>query len=440
MKKLIEFLLSKIKYIILIYVLIQLVLIFATEITYNSDCQYYYQLAQDCIEQGEFYPAQNHLYEDYIFAPLYINVILVLLKIYNSHITISLFNFLIILVQILVLYKISLKVFSENVAALSVLLYIFYLNNLGFVLLNYTELLFVFLVSLSIYFFLLNKNYAFLLSGIFLGSSIAVRPTGWVLLAAFIILQMYVSYKNRKPATSYLYIYTGVLIFILCFGGWTYSHFGKFEFTSTTGPVNLLIGANDDATGGFNGTVHQKGKIGYIENPENLTYTKKSDFYLEEAVKWIQENPIKWISLVPLKMLHAFAWDDITVSPLLGYHNLNFGRAVRNIFDQNSSLVNAEKVSGTTSVFYFFIQAIHHLYYYFLLVAIVLGIYQLIKNKNFNDGTRLILLYSLFSIFVIMIIFGTPRFKYPMFILLLPLAANYLTAKLKISEKRIEQS
>jgi len=440
MKKLIEFLISKIKYIILIYVLIQLVLIFTTEITYNSDCQYYYQLAQDCIEQGEFYPAQNHLYEDYIFAPFYINVVIVLLKIYNSPLTISLFNFLIILAQIWVLHKIGVKVFSENVAALSVLLYIFYLNNLGFVLLNYTELLFVLLVSLSIYCFLRNKNYAFVLSGIALGSSIAVRPTGWVLLVAFIILQIYVSYKNRKLATSYLYIYTGVFIFILCFGEWTYSHFGKFEFTSTTGPVNLLIGANDDATGGFNGTVHQKGKIGYIENPETLTFTKKSDFYLEEAVNWIQENPIKWISLVPLKMLHAFAWDDITISPLLGYHNLNFGRAVRNIFDQNSSLVNAEKESGTTSVFYFLIQVIHHLYYFFLLAAIVLGIYQLLKAKNLNNGIKLILFYSLFSILVVMIIFGTPRFKYPMFILLLPFAANYLKTKLKISEKRNEQS
>lgn len=438
MKKLIEFLLSKIKYIIFIYVLIQLVLIFTTKITYNSDCQYYYQLAQDCIEQGEFYPAPSHLYEDYIFAPFYINVVIILLKISNSPLIISLFNFLIILAQIWVLYKISIKAFSENVATLSVLLYIFYLNNLGFVLLNYTELLFVLMVSISIYFFLVNKNYSFLLSGIALGSSIAVRPTGWVLLIAFLILQLYVSYKNRKLATSYLYIYLGVLVFILCFGGWTYSHFGKFEFTSTTGPVNLLIGANDDATGGFNGTVHQKGKIGYIENPDTLTYIQKSDLYQETAINWIKENPIKWISLIPLKMLHAFAWDDITLSPLLGYDNLNFARAVRNIFDRNNSITKMEKESETTSLFYFLIQIIHHLYYYFLLVVIVLGIYQLIKNKNFNDGTRLILLYSLFSIFVMMIIFGTPRFKYPMLILLLPLAANYIVAKFNILVNNVE--
>lgn len=48
MKKLIKFLASKIKYIILIYVLIQIVVILTINTNYRSDSLYYYGLAQEC--------------------------------------------------------------------------------------------------------------------------------------------------------------------------------------------------------------------------------------------------------------------------------------------------------------------------------------------------------------------------------------------------------
>ncbi len=100
MKKLIHLLTLKIKYIVIIYIAIQLTLILTTEIAYNSDALYYYQLAQKCVEQNEFYPAPQNLYDDYIVAPLYINVIFLVLKIYNSTVAISLFNLIVILLQI----------------------------------------------------------------------------------------------------------------------------------------------------------------------------------------------------------------------------------------------------------------------------------------------------------------------------------------------------
>ncbi len=332
MKKIIQLLTSKIKYIIYLYILIQLTLIFTTNIEYKSDALYYYNLAQECIEHNEYYPAEQHLYEDYIFAPLYINVTFILLKIYNSPLTISLFNLLVILVQIAVLYKITIKIFSDKIAKISVLLYLLYLNTLGLALLNYTELFFLLLISFSIYLFLLGKNYFLVLSGIILGGAIAVRPTGWVLLFALLILQTYVSHKNRKLSASYFYLYGGVFIFILCFGLWTNSHFGKFEFTSTTGPVNILIGANDNATGAFNSTVFEKGKAGYIEYPDSLTYVEKGDYYRQQALNWIIANPVRWILLTPMKFFHTFIWDDISLSSLLGMRETNFARCDENHF------------------------------------------------------------------------------------------------------------
>ena len=429
MKKLIKFLASKIKYIIFIYVLIQIVFILNIDTNYRSDALYYYKLAQECIEQNEFYPARQHLYEDYIVAPLYINTLVLVLKVYNSTITICLFNLLVITLQVIFLYKITKQIFYVDIARVTVLLFILYLNTIGLVLQNYTELFFLLLTSASIYFYLLNKNVYLILSGIFLGGAIAVRPSGWALLLAFISIQTFTSIKKKKLLFNFFHIYLGTLVFIILFGGFTYSHFGKFEFTSTTGPVNLLLGANDDATGGFNSTVFEKGKAGYIEYPDSLTYIQQGEFYQEQAVKWITENPVKWISLAPLKFLHTYGWDDISLSSLLGFGDTNFAREIRILVSERGQSDALSDTTLTEKVLYFSVLILSHLFYYLLLVAITSGIYNLFKKRLFTDSTSLILLFSLLATLMIVITVGTPRYKYPMFILLLPFAAFYLEMK-----------
>jgi len=435
MKKLIKFLASKIKFIILIYALVQLVMILITETNYKGDALYYYKLAQECIEQNEFYPAQQHLYEDYIFAPLYINVLIILLTIYNSTFTISLFNLFVIVLQIHLLYKITEKLFSYFTAKLTILFFVFYLNTAALVLQNYTELFFLLLITASIYFCIQYKNIYLLLSGICLGGAISVRPLGWALLLGIILVQLFTSIKNKKIILRPFYVYTGTLMFIILFGGFTFLHFGKFEFTSNTGPVNLLLGANEDATGGFNSTVLDRGNAGYIEYPDSSTYIQKGEFYQDQAIKWISENPLKWLSLMPVKFFHAYGWDDVSLSSLLGYHDTNLLRVSRILVtekDFNSALPN---ISLFEKVLYFLILIFSHLYYYILLVAITAGIYYLFKQSHYEEATILILLFVCFSTLMLMITVGTPRYKYPMFILLLPFAANYVENRFGLTKR-----
>jgi hypothetical protein len=440
MKKLIKFLTSKIKYFVIIYFLFQVSLILLKDVNYKSDALYYFKLAKECIELNEFYPAKQHLYEDYIVAPLYVNTLIFILTVYDSTITISIFNLIIILLQLLLLYKITIKIFSEVTARLTVLIFIFYLNNAGLMLQNYTELLFLLLVSASIYFFLLSKNSCLLLSGIFLGGAISVRPAGWALLLAFIILQFLLSIKNKKVFLNYLYIYSGTLIFILLFGGFTILHFGRFEFTSTTGSVNLLLGANDDATGGFNSKVFGSGKAGYIENPESLTYLEKGDFYREQAFSWISRNPGKWILLAPLKLLHTFGWDDISLSSLPGYDDTNFLQVTKILLSGEALSSALHNAYGIETALYLSTLILSHLYYYLILILIVFGIYNLLRNRLNGNAISLILIFSVLSVLMIMITVGTPRYKYPPFILLLPFAAYYLEIKFGTGKQNIEKN
>jgi hypothetical protein len=308
---------------------------------------------------------------------------------------------------------------------------------MGMILQNYTELSFTLLIIISIYLFSLNKNIYFLISGAFVGAAISVRPLGWGFLAAIIIVQIFCSIKERKLHSNYSYVYLGTLIFILAFGAITYSRFGSFEYTSTTGPVNLLIGANDDATGGFNTTVHQPGKSGYIGNSENLTYIQKGEFYEARAFKWIKENPVKWFLLSPIKFLHSYGWDDISISNLLGFNDTNFLRVIRILFTEKDLQKALPNTTTIGKIIYLSVLTITHLFYYFLLIAATIGIYGTFRRKMNNEIIYIILLFVIFATLMIMITVGTPRYKYPMFILLLPFAANYLQTKFKFGESKV---
>ncbi|MHA1988586.1 MAG: hypothetical protein ACW98D_18290, partial [Promethearchaeota archaeon] len=260
---------------------------------------YYYKLAQDCLSTGEFYPAAQHLYEDYLVAPLYINMLVVILSFSNSVIMIGLLNVFLNALQLFLVYKISKRIFNKLTAGIASLIYIFYLNTLGLVLFNYTEFLFITLLLSGSYFLLRKTGLSFLLGGFFISASIAIRPVGWAFLTAYLLVVLYESWKLRAFEVNQFNILLGLAVFIILFGGFNYSHFGRFVFTSTTGPINLLLGANDNATGGFKSEVLQEGNAGFIENPESLTYLQKGDYYYNQAISWIQSNPDSWLALAP---------------------------------------------------------------------------------------------------------------------------------------------
>ena len=142
MAKALNIFLSKFNYILSAYFIIQILLLFKFPINYSSDSGYYFKLAQDCISNHGLYPLPQHLFEDFIVAPLYVNIIAFLLLIFNSSVTIGIFNILLSAIQIFLLYKIVEKIINEKAARISVMLYILYLNNLGLELLNLTELFF----------------------------------------------------------------------------------------------------------------------------------------------------------------------------------------------------------------------------------------------------------------------------------------------------------
>jgi hypothetical protein len=325
-------------------------------------------------------------------------------------------------------YKITQKYFDEKTAKLSVILYILYLNTAGLVLFNNTELFFTLLIVSSIYFYNNKTASSFLISGILLGASIAVRPAGWALLVSYLFIFGLDIFRVKKFDVKPLAVISGILLFILLFGGFNYLHFKRFIFTSSTGPVNLLLGANETATGGFDARVYENGNAGYIANPDSMTYIQKGDFYFKQSTEWIERNPVKWIGLMSMKLIHTFVYDDIAISALAGAEEWNLIKSVKNIFTGSWNNVLPSKYFHTNTV-YVLIQILHHFYYFLLIYLSIFWFVDQVKKKNFDEYIVIHLLFVLIGILMIMVTVGTPRYKYPFIIVMIPFISSYLKPK-----------
>jgi len=438
LKSIFDFLDQHFKTLLLAYLAVQLLLVFIYPLEFKSDSAYYWKLAHDCLSNSTFYPAPMHLYEDYIVAPLYINILVAVLSIFNSKITIGILNIFLNFGQLYFVFRITEKIADNRTANIAAVIYIFYLSTLGLILFNLTELLFNLLIFASINFYLNKNSSSYFLAGILLAASIAVRPIGWALLAAYMIDQIVLKKNIKNYLNSSAVIASGILLFILLFGLFTYNNFGRFIFTSTTGSVNLIMGANDDATGAFNAKVFKPGKSGYILEPGGKTYMEKDEFWYGQARMWIESHPVKYISLFPLKLVHMFIWDDFSVHKILNFKNWNLYRIAKYL------LIKKEDVeflgpghSLFSKISLIVLLIIQHFYYYSILLLFFGVIYFYRKSIFWKNGLRVLLLFIIFGVGIHLITVGDARYKYPyvisMIIIIAPAVKNFLeNKKLKI--------
>jgi hypothetical protein len=305
-------------------------------------------------------------------------------------------------------------------------LYILYLNNLGLIITNYTELLFGVLSLGSIYFFLSGKKYDYLYSGILAAASIGVRPLGWALIATYIIIFIIKYSRKIQLYMQPLQLISGAAAFIILFGLFNLSHFGIFLYTSATGPVNLLMGANEYAAGSFIDIVSEKNKPGFIPDSEKKTYIEKGEIWEARAWSWIKSNPFKWIGLIPAKAGSMFLWDDFAVSPLMNMQDWDLYNIAKYIKENKSISGLMSGISLIKKISYLSLQFVQYIYYAALLTFITAGLIFLKRNKGFNTANSIPVLFSLIGVCITLCIYGIPRYKYPFLIAMLPFAAFFL--------------
>lgn len=267
-----------------------------------SDPGTYVLLARDCFRDGTLYPNYSHLYSSYVFNPGWVNFIVLWLKVFGNTSDLVYTQVVFNALSLLLIYLICRRLFNNRIIAyLAIFIYMLIPSVFTISVHLFSEPFFIVLSLTSLYFCLLGNKYAYF-SGLFLALAMWTRPIalGWLIACLFWYI---IKQKDWKSAVRHIVMY-GItcLVIAIC----THQNYPNYLYKSTTGGVNLIMGANDDATGGYCPSVFQEGKMGYIPDSVlcKLTVNEKDSVWTARSLQWIFSHPSKYL-LLSFKKLYA---------------------------------------------------------------------------------------------------------------------------------------
>ncbi len=397
---------------LLVYIIIHIVYFLLPGLSFQSDSLAYWRWAEVNVQAGTWYPSQGNMQDITIVAPVYINLLVLVLKVWNNVRMVFLLNCLLNLSQLLLVFAVARRLFGTTAAVAAGTLYMLYLNNLGLVLMNLTELAFGVFLLLSFYLYITQQGWAGLVSsGLCLGLAIGIRPTGWVLamLVGFFALLdgIHKRWNLRKP----LLAAAGLSVYVLLAGGYAHSSIGDFTFMSQTGPANLLMTANDDADGRYNDRIFSLSEF------QNKNYRDRNKAYLAYALRWIVHHPFRWAAQIPQKLYSTYVTDDFAVSQLLLNQEWSLSRYIKALrhHELNQSF---DSLSAAYRVSFLIVNGYHQAFYLTLACLFFAQVLIAWKKKSMTREEMVLYLFILIGAGMTLLgSVGSLRYKYSFVIL-----------------------
>ena len=402
-KKITNIIHNNIKTIALILLLIWLIsqiiyIIFYWGEPQYSDAKTYQNLAFQCYNNHIWYPSINHINIDsYIFNPGYVNWLLLQLRIFKTLNIIPITNILLNCILLYSIFNITKKLTNQTTAYYTIVLFCLMYSNITISAATMSDLPFACLIYLSLMLSIKNSKYI-ILAGILMALANYVRP----LIILFIIPLIIYMIVNHYKFKHYCIYFCSMVITLLIIASFNYKLNGNFIISSSTGGVNLIMGANDDMTGTYCDTVFEKGKIGYINPLDNLNVFEKDQFWKSQALSWIKENIGKYIIYAPAKLIRLWGGDD--------YQDLALKDS--NIHNKPNLMIRLTKLVYKSFIYY---------------LALTLFILYLLKFKNqlwSNKGLYLIPIILVSGMH--MLLYGGMRYHYPFIPIIIMYASMYL--------------
>jgi hypothetical protein len=143
-----------------------------------------------------------------------------------------------------------------------------------------------------------------------------------------------------------------------------YVVFNKFVFISTNGGMNLLIGNNNKADGGYQSIRTIKSDLFVYEFSE----VERDSVAMRTAIDYILKNPLKFVSLIPLKL-----------KKLLNY-----------VSGANSYFHSLEYKENMSIFEFYTLVIVSNMYYLVISVCSFYSMISLIINRSliFNDRSK----------------------------------------------------
>ncbi len=371
------------------FVLLQIVAVLLLAKPQSSDAATYLELARRAIAYGSWHPPAEDI--RIVFAPGYVNYLVVLMRDFGfGETSILLMNVVLNVILLALIYAIASEAFSKRIGVVAAAIFTCTLSNYGVPLTTLSEQLYTVAAYGSLWLVLRGRFWTLVAAGILLAFANWVRPVGIVFFLASIAV-IVARVGTRRRLIPYA---AGCLVCVLLIGAWTYDRIGYFNFQSSTGGVNLLMGANDDMTGGFEPSVFKQGKIGYVENIEALTFKERNDFFTTQALAWIKQHPWKYLAYLPIKTYILWNRDSHFVGYLFGTYELY----VKN----GSTLLRAT---------FFTANVLHQLFYAALLL--LAGLSLVVPQLRRSRYTQLLWLIIALGTAITVVTVGIGRYHYP---------------------------
>lgn len=289
----------------------------------GNDAVGYVRIAYNLIEHGAFSRETVFPYNlDSFRTPGYPIFIASILLLFKSLLAVSIFQISLASFSVVLLYRIV-TLYAKRWVGLGAAL-IFALEPGGIFLSSVllSEVLFTFLLLLSLYFFL-RLNGSVLKSGLALGLATLVRPIGFMLWPVFIVGIFFI-YQKAKLKTIFIFS-VAFLLFILPwsfrnrieFGSWQLSDVLVRNFFTYNAPLFIAHQQNisEDAARSFLKSELQQ-RLGIVIHDMTLANAEEvSDIYMP----YIRQHPLSFTKFYFIKALPFFFTDGITdVSAKLG--------------------------------------------------------------------------------------------------------------------------
>ena len=297
---------------------------------------------------------------------------------------------------------------DEFVARLSVLLLAVYPNNIAYVAIPSTETFFTFLLLLTWLLWIRSASLAAAaICGVLLGLATLTKTQAILLPALFLVSDLLVAAVSRRTACRRCLAMCAALGITLL--PWLYRNhavFGEFPVLSTNGGMNLLLGNNALAGGGY---THDESILALIDF-SGANEVQADRLAARLATDWVMAHPGDFVRLVPAKLFRLWAPD---------------GEAVW-VYELGYTRFAEFRVSFQTA------RLINQACYVAILAGFVIAPFTWRRRVGsyFLPGTQFGYLLAGYTTLTSLVVFGEPRFHFPVMPFAIMCTASVLALRL----------
>ena len=360
---------------------------------YGEDDEHYFKIA--------VFVAKNGLlnWEAIDRPPLISFIIIPIIKIFNYSLSLIFIKFLMIFLSLstcVALYFLSIEITkSYRISLLISFIYSFYPFSIYMSGRLYTEnlaTLLICLISLFVIKFIDKNNIKFLILFSFLLGLLSLTRSSYYYLPFF--LSFIIFFINEKFIKKLSYIFIMFIIFFMTLSPWiikNYFQLNEYVPTTTRLGYGLWLSNNDFSSkliknGGYERTENFKKEIEYSKSFDPI---KQSNYLKEKAFKEIKNNKLEFMKACIFRFL--------------------------NFFNPKPNPYKKFSLKDMIMITYF--------------SPFLILFFMSLINKNYNFKKIILLTIIFYSLITHIPFYGIPRFRFPVYSLIILLAITYLFEK-----------